>query len=272
MVLVVLGYVQACFWVPFTCPRIRRPGSPFRKAFANVQECLGLSMRLLKCTRRCHWSFCLCPHVRTFAPGCQVMSSSLSLGPTFLSLEPVDQNGVLTIEMNHTTHLDPLSSALRVSDALFMSLEAQSRQIEITVISGLPKQLRKQSEKSSFGLLGHLRLHIGITGCQHPILVHRLQRQECRAEAQATTHDLATRSERSNMRARTTKEKQESLEKHRRAIRRMDEQGTPKIAEAGRLSAPHFGPPAPTEDFRPKLGTLFTIGKSEANVRAQSHE
>ncbi|PKI54327.1 hypothetical protein CRG98_025263 [Punica granatum] len=70
---------------------------------------------------------------------------------------------VRTVGMNHTTHLDPPSSALRVSDALFMSLEAQSRQTEITVISGSAKQLRKQSEKSSFGLLGHLRLHIGIT-------------------------------------------------------------------------------------------------------------
>ncbi|PKI69604.1 hypothetical protein CRG98_010017 [Punica granatum] len=66
--------------------------------------------------------------------------------------------------MNHTTHLDPPSSALRVSDAFFMSLEAQSRQTQITVVSGSPKQLRKQSEKSSFGLLGHLRLHICITG------------------------------------------------------------------------------------------------------------
>ncbi|PKI61744.1 hypothetical protein CRG98_017856 [Punica granatum] len=66
--------------------------------------------------------------------------------------------------MNHATHLDPPSSTLRVSDALFMSLEAKSRQTEITVISGSPKQLRKQFEKSSFGLLGHLRLHICITG------------------------------------------------------------------------------------------------------------
>ncbi|OWM65142.1 hypothetical protein CDL15_Pgr008729 [Punica granatum] len=39
----------------------------------------------------------------------------------------------------------------------------------------------------------------------------------------------------------------------------------------GKLSAPHFGPPAPTEDFRPKLRTLFTIGKPEASRRAQSH-
>ncbi|PKI48298.1 hypothetical protein CRG98_031307 [Punica granatum] len=66
------------------------------------------------------------------------------------------------VGMNHTTHLDPSSSALRVSDALFISLEAQSRQTEITVISGSSKKLRKQSEKSSFGLLGHLRLHVCI--------------------------------------------------------------------------------------------------------------
>ncbi|OWM65588.1 hypothetical protein CDL15_Pgr002548 [Punica granatum] len=66
------------------------------------------------------------------------------------------------VGMNHTTHLDPSSSALRVSDALFISLEAQSQQTEIAVISGSPKKLRKQSEKSSFGLLGHLRLHICI--------------------------------------------------------------------------------------------------------------
>ncbi|OWM76411.1 hypothetical protein CDL15_Pgr023954 [Punica granatum] len=66
------------------------------------------------------------------------------------------------VGMNDTTHLDPSSSALRVSDALFISLEAQSRKTEITVISGSPKKLRKQSEKSSFGLLGHLRLHICI--------------------------------------------------------------------------------------------------------------
>ncbi|OWM84370.1 hypothetical protein CDL15_Pgr021939 [Punica granatum] len=57
VVQMVLGCVQACFRVPFTCPRIGRPGSPFRKASANVQECPGLSRRLLKCPWRCHWSF-----------------------------------------------------------------------------------------------------------------------------------------------------------------------------------------------------------------------
>ncbi|OWM78308.1 hypothetical protein CDL15_Pgr001029 [Punica granatum] len=57
MVLVVLEYVQACFRVSFTCPRIGRPGSPFRKASANVQEYPGLSRRLLKYAQRCHWSF-----------------------------------------------------------------------------------------------------------------------------------------------------------------------------------------------------------------------
>ncbi|PKI40722.1 hypothetical protein CRG98_038903 [Punica granatum] len=52
MVLVILGCVQAYFRLPFTCPRIGRPGSPFRKASANVQECPGLSRRLLKYARR----------------------------------------------------------------------------------------------------------------------------------------------------------------------------------------------------------------------------
>ncbi|OWM72693.1 hypothetical protein CDL15_Pgr009150 [Punica granatum] len=66
------------------------------------------------------------------------------------------------VGMNHTTHLDPSSSALRVSDALFISLEAQSQQTKITVISVSPKKLRKQYEKSRFGLLGHLRVHICI--------------------------------------------------------------------------------------------------------------
>ncbi|PKI71959.1 hypothetical protein CRG98_007642 [Punica granatum] len=66
--------------------------------------------------------------------------------------------------MNHTTHLDLPSFALKVLDTLFKSLEVRSRQIEITVISGTPKQLRKQSEKSSFDFLGRLRLHICVTG------------------------------------------------------------------------------------------------------------
>ncbi|PKI64261.1 hypothetical protein CRG98_015346 [Punica granatum] len=38
------------------------------------------------------------------------------------------------------------------------------------------------------------------------------------------------------MEARTTEEKQESLEKHRRAIRRTNEQRTPKTAEAGTMA------------------------------------
>ncbi|PKI70469.1 hypothetical protein CRG98_009139 [Punica granatum] len=57
MVLVVLGCVQACFWVSFTCLWIGRHGSPVRKASANVRECPGLSRRLLKCAWRCYWSF-----------------------------------------------------------------------------------------------------------------------------------------------------------------------------------------------------------------------
>ncbi|PKI73206.1 hypothetical protein CRG98_006404 [Punica granatum] len=43
---------EACFRVPFTCPRIERPGTSFRKASTSVQECPGLSRRLLKCARR----------------------------------------------------------------------------------------------------------------------------------------------------------------------------------------------------------------------------
>ncbi|OWM72706.1 hypothetical protein CDL15_Pgr009163 [Punica granatum] len=57
LVLVTLGCVQACFRVSFICLCIGRPGSPVRKASANVRECPGLSRRLMKCARRCHWSF-----------------------------------------------------------------------------------------------------------------------------------------------------------------------------------------------------------------------
>ncbi|PKI70272.1 hypothetical protein CRG98_009349 [Punica granatum] len=97
MVLVVLGCVQAHFWVPFTCPWIGRPGSLGKKASANVRECLGLSRRLLKCARRCHRSFWYqggflkshigylltlrpCSHVRAFTPNCRVMISNPSFG------------------------------------------------------------------------------------------------------------------------------------------------------------------------------------------------
>ncbi|OWM77174.1 hypothetical protein CDL15_Pgr026170 [Punica granatum] len=80
------------------------------------------------------------------------------------------------VRLNYTTHLDLLSSALKVSDAFFKSLEVQSRQAEITVISRVPKQLRKQSEKFSFGLLGRLQLHICITGlrvnCSRSLTIH----------------------------------------------------------------------------------------------------
>ncbi|PKI76301.1 hypothetical protein CRG98_003307 [Punica granatum] len=48
---------SAYFRVPFTSPQIGRPGSPFKKASTNVQECPDLSRRLLKCAWRCHWSF-----------------------------------------------------------------------------------------------------------------------------------------------------------------------------------------------------------------------
>ncbi|PKI61758.1 hypothetical protein CRG98_017870, partial [Punica granatum] len=64
-------------------------GAPIRKASANARECLGSSMRLLKCARRCHWSFWyqegflkshigylltlrLCSHVHAFASDCRV--------------------------------------------------------------------------------------------------------------------------------------------------------------------------------------------------------
>ncbi|PKI57119.1 hypothetical protein CRG98_022490 [Punica granatum] len=69
-ILLVLAY----FRVPFTCLWIERPGSPVRKASANVRECPGLSMRLLKCA----WS--LCSHVRAFASDCRVMNSNPSFG------------------------------------------------------------------------------------------------------------------------------------------------------------------------------------------------
>ncbi|PKI56804.1 hypothetical protein CRG98_022762 [Punica granatum] len=82
--------------------------------------------------------------------------------PTLYSASlPKAQYGI--VGMNHTIHLDLPSSALKISDALFKSLEIQSRQTEITVIFGASKQLRKQYEKSSFGLLGRLQLHICIT-------------------------------------------------------------------------------------------------------------
>ncbi|PKI37355.1 hypothetical protein CRG98_042232 [Punica granatum] len=68
------------------------------------------------------------------------------------------------VGINYTSNLDLPSNALKVSDVFFKSLEVQFRQTKITVISEAPKQLRKQYEKSSFGLLGHLRLHICITG------------------------------------------------------------------------------------------------------------
>ncbi|PKI63432.1 hypothetical protein CRG98_016099 [Punica granatum] len=86
---------SACFRVPFTCPWIGGPGSLVRKASANIQECPDLSRRLLKCSRRCHWSFCRGPHVRSFTSDCRVTNSNLSFGRESLCREPVGQNGVL---------------------------------------------------------------------------------------------------------------------------------------------------------------------------------
>ncbi|PKI58153.1 hypothetical protein CRG98_021441 [Punica granatum] len=36
-------FLNARFWVPFTCPHIERPGSPVRKAFVYVWECPGFT-------------------------------------------------------------------------------------------------------------------------------------------------------------------------------------------------------------------------------------
>ncbi|PKI78947.1 hypothetical protein CRG98_000659 [Punica granatum] len=67
---------STCFRVPFICSWIGHPGSIVRKASANVQECPGLSRRLLKCTRSL---------------------SSCDQGYRWCSLlESVGQNGLLT--------------------------------------------------------------------------------------------------------------------------------------------------------------------------------
>ncbi|PKI75834.1 hypothetical protein CRG98_003749 [Punica granatum] len=47
----------ARFRVPFTCPWIGPPEAPLGKASVRVWGCPSLSRRLLKCARRCHWSF-----------------------------------------------------------------------------------------------------------------------------------------------------------------------------------------------------------------------
>ncbi|PKI34394.1 hypothetical protein CRG98_045215 [Punica granatum] len=56
LVLVTLRCVQTCFRVSFIGSWIGNLGSPVRKTSANVRECPGLSKRLLKCARGCHWS------------------------------------------------------------------------------------------------------------------------------------------------------------------------------------------------------------------------
>ncbi|PKI64320.1 hypothetical protein CRG98_015285 [Punica granatum] len=78
--------------VPFS-----RSGSTRETKLDSERQSETCSMALVVLGHRfLHLFRSSCPHVRTFAPNCQVMSSSLSLSPTFLSLEPVDQNGVLT--------------------------------------------------------------------------------------------------------------------------------------------------------------------------------
>ncbi|PKI54929.1 hypothetical protein CRG98_024680 [Punica granatum] len=57
LVLVILGRVQTYFWVPFISSWIGRPGSPVRKASAKIRGAPSLSKKLVKCARRCHWSF-----------------------------------------------------------------------------------------------------------------------------------------------------------------------------------------------------------------------
>ncbi|PKI60834.1 hypothetical protein CRG98_018765 [Punica granatum] len=98
MVLVVLGCVQAGFRGAVYLSADRASREPLKE---GVCKCSGVPRLKQEASEMRSERFLLlfrslCPHVRTFAPGCQVMSSSLSLGPTFLSLEPVDQNGVLT--------------------------------------------------------------------------------------------------------------------------------------------------------------------------------
>ncbi|PKI38802.1 hypothetical protein CRG98_040807 [Punica granatum] len=68
------------------------------------------------------------------------------------------------LRRNSTIHLGPQNNVFRVSSALFQTFGVSSQRTEIAAISGSSKQLRNHSEKSSFGLLGRLRLHIGNIG------------------------------------------------------------------------------------------------------------
>ncbi|PKI58256.1 hypothetical protein CRG98_021338 [Punica granatum] len=72
-----------------------------------------------------------------------------------------------------TTDAREKKSLLTVYDP--KSLEIHFRQTKIAVISGLPEQLRKQYEKSRFGLLGRLRLHICYTGLRCTCHCSRVQ-------------------------------------------------------------------------------------------------
>ncbi|PKI61739.1 hypothetical protein CRG98_017851 [Punica granatum] len=83
LVRVTLGCVQTYFQVLFIGSWIGRPGSLVKKASANVRECLGLSRRLLKCARGCHWSFCSCLRVRMFAFVGPIVNSDPSFGRVF---------------------------------------------------------------------------------------------------------------------------------------------------------------------------------------------
>ncbi|PKI58781.1 hypothetical protein CRG98_020840 [Punica granatum] len=89
LVLVTLGCVPACFQVPFICLWIGRPGSPVKKASANVRECPNLSRRLLKCARGRHWSFCPCLRVRMFAS----VGPSVNSDPSFSQVLSVGAGG-----------------------------------------------------------------------------------------------------------------------------------------------------------------------------------
>ncbi|PKI72243.1 hypothetical protein CRG98_007317 [Punica granatum] len=72
--LCVVLFVSACFRVSFIYLWIGYPGSPVRKASANVRECLGLSRRLLKCARS------PCPRASVFASVGPIVNSDPGFG------------------------------------------------------------------------------------------------------------------------------------------------------------------------------------------------
>ncbi|PKI69609.1 hypothetical protein CRG98_010001 [Punica granatum] len=102
----------------------------------------------------------------------------------------------------------------------------------------------RESSSRSWIKFRTLHQHDKHSYCQHPILAHRLPTQGLLTEAQVTIPDPAIGGERTNMGARTTGEKQGLLEKRKRAIKRMDEQGTPK-------------------QQKPALMILFIVGSTE---------